>query len=438
MSTQSIDRYSSKILFYAAVILLVGAPFHAFISTWLGSNYGHLDAFRLWSEWLLIATVPAVIVNALINKAAWRPVLGSRLFKFSLMFLAVYITTGVIGLINGHINLNATIYSWVTNLRFLYILLLFAVATKANPILSSIWGRLLVLPATAVIIFGLAQKLVLDINFLRHFGYGPNTIPAYSTLDNNLNFTRVQSFLRGANPLGAYLLVIVSFLGLQIKKQKNILLMLLGLLSLSVLFYSYSRSAWIGLLVAGMSIVAIGSSKKQIKYLKISVSIVIVLLSFSVLIARGNTHLQETLFHISDTSSSKQTSNSVRLQAEKDALLDIYHNPGGTGPGSAGPASFRNTGHPPKIAENYFLQIAQEAGLLALIAYSLINFELARILWATRSTELSRLLLATFAGLVIVNLLSHAWVDDSLIYIWWGLAGIALGPVIFNQKKSSK
>jgi len=35
-------------------------------------------------------------------------------------------------------------------------------------------------------------------------------------------------------------------------------------------------------------------------------------------------------------------------------------------------------------------------------------------------------LLASLIGLIFVNLVSHAWADDTLAYVWWGLAGIAL------------
>ena len=26
-------------------------------------------------------------------------------------------------------------------------------------------------------------------------------------------------------------------------------------------------------------------------------------------------------------------------------------------------------------------------------------------------------------------MLSHAWTDDTLAYVWWGLAGIAMAPL---------
>jgi hypothetical protein len=47
-------------------------------------------------------------------------------------------------------------------------------------------------------------------------------------------------------------------------------------------------------------------------------------------------------------------------------------------------------------------------------------------LWYRRSEILARFLLASLAGITFVNLLSHAWADDTLAYLWWGLAGLAI------------
>jgi hypothetical protein len=48
---------------------------------------------------------------------------------------------------------------------------------------------------------------------------------------------------------------------------------------------------------------------------------------------------------------------------------------------------------------------------------------------------LPQILLASLAGITFVNLLSHAWTDDTLAYLWWGLAGIALAPIITSRQK---
>jgi hypothetical protein len=48
---------------------------------------------------------------------------------------------------------------------------------------------------------------------------------------------------------------------------------------------------------------------------------------------------------------------------------------------------------------------------------------------AGRADPLALGLFASFIGLTVVNLFMHAWTDDTLAYVWWGLAGIAMAPV---------
>src|SRR5437879_949183 len=76
--------------------------------------------------------------------------------------------------------------------------------------LSQQWSRLLVWPAVAVVVVGLLQAFVLPLDFLRHFGYSSATIFPYETINHNSQYIRVMSTLRGANPLGAYLILPIS------------------------------------------------------------------------------------------------------------------------------------------------------------------------------------------------------------------------------------
>ena len=57
-----------------------------------------------------------------------------------------------------------------------------------------------------------------------------------------------------------------------------------------------------------------------------------------------------------------------------------------------------------------------------------------RELWRHRSEQLAKILLASLVGITFVNLLSHAWTDDTLSYLWWGLAGICLAPRLVKDK----
>jgi hypothetical protein len=134
------------------------------------------------------------------------------------------------------------------------------------------------------------------------------------------------------------------------------------------------------------------------------------------------------IFHTQTHSAVKTTSDESHLAALKISAKDIWRQPLGRGPGTAGPASIYNTGHQPRIAENYFVQIAQETGWLGLGLFLLINVGVGYLLWLRRADPLALSLFASLIGLTFINLLSHAWADDTLAYVWWGLAGIAMAP----------
>jgi O-antigen ligase len=149
---------------------------------------------------------------------------------------------------------------------------------------------------------------------------------------------------------------------------------------------------------------------------------------------RHNQVVQNTVFHSDNTSVSTESSNAGRARSQQAALEEVLHEPFGRGPGTAGPASTRNN-QPVRIAENYYLQIAQETGWLGLLLLLGIVWLTGLQLWRNRKDELCRVLLASLVGLSFVNLLSHAWADDTLGLMWWGLAGIALAPGILNIKR---
>jgi hypothetical protein len=60
------------------------------------------------------------------------------------------------------------------------------------------------------------------------------------------------------------------------------------------------------------------------------------------------------------------------------------------------------------------------------------------LLWKRRSDPLALTLLASLVGICFVNLLSHAWTDDTLAYTWWGLAGIAIGTGVQSAENSGR
>ena len=144
-----------------------------------------------------------------------------------------------------------------------------------------------------------------------------------------------------------------------------------------------------------------------------------------VVILRDNNLVQNTFFHTDETSHSSLSSNTARASAYSAGIRSVMAHPLGDGPGSAGPASFRNNGQA-RIAENYFIQIAQEVGLLGLAIFIAINRLIAKQLYSRRTELLPSILLASLIGITVINMFLHAWTDDTLSLLWWGLAGVSL------------
>lgn len=417
---------------YSLIGILCLMPFHAFLTTWLGSSVGHYRLIQVWKEILLLIIVVAVI---LIYRRQSAQLLKDKLVWLIIIYTAFTIFAGLLAYTLEHTSLKALAFALIINLRFLVFFLCIYLGASIFQSLKKLWPRILLIPASLVILFGLLQVFVLPHPFLEHFGYSPQTILPFRYVNEDPQFLRVQSTLRGANALGVYLLLIITAataLAVRAKQQKyKPVLFALSLLGLLVLFFTYSRSAWIGTLI---SLVALAWWLTDLRYNSRKFKIVasasgLLLLGGGIVIAitlNNSQFVQNTLLHTDRTSTSPDTSNEVRAESITKALSEVIEKPLGSGPGTAGPASVQNSNQSPRIAENYYLQIAQEVGVVGLAIFLAINFMVAFRLWQRRNQTLAAVLLASFLGLVFVNMVSHAWTDDTIAYLWWGLAAIAL------------
>jgi O-antigen ligase len=152
---------------------------------------------------------------------------------------------------------------------------------------------------------------------------------------------------------------------------------------------------------------------------------------------RNNLAFENAVFHTDRKSTIAVSSNEGHSAAFRSAVKDIIHQPQGGGVGSAGQQSVYND-HPARIAENYYLQIGQEAGVIGMLLFIAVCVAAAAELYGRRDGQFALALFASLVGISIVNLLSHAWGDDTLAYVWWGLAGICLGPAILQIDSKQK
>ena len=432
--------FKYRILSWTAALtiwIIVLMPFHAFLTVWLSSELGHYTALRLWKEILLILCSVAALFLLATDKKIRSQTLTRRLVWLIFAYMFVTVIWGLIALHRGAVDGVAMGLGIVENLRFLaFFLITWSVSLRLSR-LHTYWQWMVLWPAAIVVGFGVLQFLVLPHNFLASFGYGPDTIRPYQTINNNLDYIRVISTLRGANPLGAYLVIPITMLSVlliqkRIEKKQAVLL---GFAFLCLLF-SFSRSAWIGVSVSLAVVALISLKTRRAKKIAITVGAsVVILLGASFGLLRQNDTFENIFFHTQEESSIQETSNDGHTAALKTGLNDVIYKPLGTGTGTAGPASIHNDSCPARISENYFLQIGQETGWIGLGLFILINTGIGYLLWLRRSDPLALSLLASLAGITVISMLSHAWADDTLAYIWWGLAGIAMAP---NLKKAHK
>jgi hypothetical protein len=424
----------------AILAVLVLIPFHAFITVWLASALGHYTLIRLWKEIILLFGVAVALYLVITDATLRKQLLTRRLVWLVLGYALVTLLWALIAYEHGAITLKAAAYGCLLNLRYLAFFLVVWTLSLRTKRLSAHWQKVVLIPAAAVVLVGLLQAFILPHDILRHFGYGDTTIPAYETINHNAAYLRIQSVTRGANPLGAYLIIPLSVTMIYLTKhRRDPRLWLLFSTALLVLFETFSRSAWLGCVVAaGVIGVVMWARLVSRQWLYVLAGLVLVLGALLAINAHRSTQLENIIFHTQTNSDIKTTSDQGHVSALRDGIHDVVTEPLGRGPGSAGPASVYNGSHPVRIAENYYIQIGQEVGWLGLGLFLAINVGVGYILWLRRSDSLALALFASFIGLIVVNMLSHAWTDDTLAYLWWGLAGMAVATTTVEPKSRVK
>lgn len=432
----------SRFLQFGTLAILFVVPLLTPVIVWLGSQFGHFNAFKLIKEFWL-AALSVLFLVWLIKQPKLRQALKSPLMSCILAYILLTLGIAIYDVASNRVSNSAVIFGLVINLRFVVFFSLVYLLRFGSQNLQVNWQKLVFIPAAIVISFGLLQQFVLPKNALSHIGYNQQTTyEPYETIDNHPNLVRIQSSLRGPNPLGAYLVVILSLILAVIMlispKRPPPWLLILGSAGLIVLVGTYSRSAWVGLLISGAVIAGLTVRQRiPSSWIGIAALSLLVLLTIGFVLLRNTDQFQNLVFHTSNRSTSPQSSNAQRANGLETAGKSVLHHPLGTGVGSAGPASVHNANAPASIAENYYLQIAQEVGWLGLGLFIVIELFIVVELWKRRTNALALGLLASLAGLTFICLVSHAWSDDTLAYVWWGLAGLVLAQPLTNNHKGA-
>lgn len=421
-----------KISLYIFYGLLAYMPLHVFLSIIVGVNSGQLELAKILKDSILMFGFCLLFVRS-VAKPWFKSFMSNKL---TLLITAYAVLTVGLALLKST-DQDAEILGVVYNLRFLLFFLYGRLLCYAFPVdvLRRTSLKIVLGVGALVVGFGIIQYLFLPNDALIRLGFtrANGVLPAFF-IDDKPNLERVMSTLRDPNSLGSYLIIIISLIGaLYIRTKDNLkkkLLIVYGLASLLCLYFSFSRSAWIGLLVSGVTFIALLVptkslvTKRSIKPIIIVIGVLLVMITGLFFAVRHTYFVQNVIFH-ADQSTMQEDPNELRIRFIQESLEGVKNNPIGSGPGTAGLASIRNQVQGVKLNENYYLQIATEVGIVGLILFVTILGSVACLLYTKNRGDLIVIgLLASFTGLVLTNMLVHIWSNEAAAYTWWGLAGL--------------
>jgi len=427
---------------YLMILLIIfgGVVLHAPLSVFLSSLMpSYVMFFKAWKEILLFLAI-ILILYLLIQKK-----------RLKLLYSPLLILIGCYGLLhlvlallikNSFLSIVAGL---MIDLRYLVYFCLVYIAIRLWPDLRGKFVRVFAYGALIVAIFAVLQVFVLPKNILEYIGYGRTTIAPYLTVDQNKDFIRINSTLRGPNPLGAYLMVVLDlilayFISIKfaiLKSKKRLALAALFICCLIGLWCSYSRSALLAAAISLILVVILSSScHLSIKNMKFVAIGLVLLGGCAVLLFTNSYFVSNVLLHENPSEGNGVNSNEGHLSSLISGVINVSRQPFGAGIGSTGSASL--LGADSTIIENQYLFVAHEAGWLGLALFLVICGYVMVNLWRARRDWLGLGVFVGGVGLMIIGLMLPVWADDTVSIIWWGLAAVIIGGDYVKSKSQQK
>lgn len=410
-------------------------PFHIFLAQSLSLVTGGLDVWKIAKDILLAVVVLFAIC------LVWGTGRATKQFKLLFAVSAAYAAMhAILWIAHPDIYKQSAELGVLYNLRLPAFVLLGYSAVLLKPdlyknrtLIALILGVSGVVALLGVIQYFLPPDILTHVGYSIERGVRPNFF-----IDNKAGFPRIMSTLREPNALGAYLIIPMSLTVLvwaKVKEQKHKLLLiaLFALYSVALL-WTFSRSAWIGAIIAVGLVLTWNYRTVLLHFVRRFwlVCLLALLGLGAVAYAQRNTPFVQG--YISHTSNDKDIdSNQYHYLFVKQGIEGIIHQPLGHGPGTAGLASIQN----PKggqLTENYYVQIGYEVGVIGLLLFVALNVMIYGMLWRTRTTMLGAALLSSFWAYVLINMLLHSWSNEAVACQWWLLAGMAAAGAAQSSK----
>lgn len=432
------------------LIIVFGMIFiHAPLSVIFGNIWPEFsDFFKAWKE-ILLAVCLVLLIIEVFRRGVWREIFNNNI----LLLLAGYVLIHLIMVVVNFQGLLATLAGILIDIRLALAFFASFIVVRLWPEISKKMTTIIFSGLIFVVGFGFLQTFLPHDN-LAILGYDKNTnIAPYQTIDQNYDFVRINSTMRGPNPLGAMMVIFFGLLAaflvaelkgksftkrsFNVKSMKFWLIFgAIGLAGVWVLVNTFSRSAWVASAVCLMLTFLIIFGKKIGIKCYLAIGFWLIFSGFLMFIYRDSAFISNILLHRNPESTSAVGSNDDHLTSLETGIERLIDQPLGAGVGSTGSASL--FGQDPIIIENQYLFIAHEIGWLGLlwfiVLFAVVLFSLYRI----RDNFLAVGVLASGIALGLIGFLLPVWNDDVVAIIWWGMAGICLGQSRNVRQKLAK
>ncbi len=416
---------SKRLPTWGVYTLLAYMPFHIFFAQSLSLLTGGLNVWKVAKDVLLAALTLVTIFLVWQNKRSNKP------FTILVSVTAVYgLIHVLVWALNPHIFSDTALLGTVYNVRLLCFAVLGSGAVLLWPkaFLETKLIKYVLVVSTVVCALGILQYF-LPKDILTHVGYSlaRGVKPAFF-IDDKPDLPRIMSTLRDPNSLGAFLILPICLLvqKLQKSKQKMLVCGLLGLHGL-VLFLTFSRGAWVGSIIAVLSVYLLYRYKAKLTQHKrpmLAVMITLLIIGVFGYTFRNQYVVQNIVLHSDKSTTASQDSNELHVSLAENGLRGIVHKPLGHGPGTAGIVSIHNP-NGGTLTENYYIQIGYEVGILGLIMFVTTSI-IIYLKLQKRRTSLSICLMASFIAYGVMGLVMHIWANEAVAAQWWLLAGAVI------------
>ncbi len=418
--TRPIANLSSNMIVWGLSALLILMPFHAFFSIYLGSIGLNQTLVQSWKEILIVLLAFCWLLLCLSRQKLYIKLDVTNISFIAIIVISLLVTIFV------RPDSSAILFGIKTNLVAIVVYLIAQIPIPNKVFIRKNIHWLVIVPGLVVAIFAILQSTIIPESIFEFLGYNASNINPKQIVDGSLPFHRAFSTLGGPNQLGNYLIVPLLFSLIFALKQKKWWMIGFTVLFTLVIALSFSRSAWIGAIVAVIAgLLLIFTNRQRLIFAGIIATIMVIGLIVFPVAVNSYPRLENVVFHGRYFENRIEGSDQARLDAITNTTQAVTSNPIGHGLGSAGPASFQTS--QPVIPENWYLQIAYEVGIIGLVLYILAFAGLLGDFIRRRNLPFPASLFAITCGILVSNLFLHTWADSTLVLIVFALYGLYKG-----------